>query len=142
LLTPREHVLLRPDMYIGAVDPRNETAWVLAKSSSDRMVESQLTISPGLIQIFNEILVNSIDRQYQGTSGREMSEIRITVDQKVGEISVWNDGGAIPIEVHESGLYAPTLVFGEFLSGDNFDDTQVRFTGGQCLQQELRGHGR
>ncbi|CAE8650684.1 unnamed protein product, partial [Polarella glacialis] len=131
LLTPREHVLLRPDMYIGAVDPRNETAWVLAKSSSDRMVESQLTISPGLIQIFNEILVNSIDRQYQGTSGREMSEIRITVDQKVGEISVWNDGGAIPIEVHESGLYAPTLVFGEFLSGDNFDDTQVRFTGGR-----------
>ncbi|CAE7200843.1 TOP2 [Symbiodinium microadriaticum] len=60
-----------------------------------------------------------------------MSEIRVDVNAKAGRISISNDGGPIPIEKHESGHYVPTLVFGEFLSGDNFNDTKVRFTGGR-----------
>ncbi|CAJ1349077.1 unnamed protein product, partial [Effrenium voratum] len=79
------------------------------------------------VQIFNEILVNAIDRQYYSS----MSEIRVEVDRKEGVISVWNNGGAIPVAVHKSGLYVPTMVFGEFMSGSNFDDSGVRFTGGR-----------
>eukprot|EP00439_Symbiodinium_sp_Y106_P000878 s6383_g1.t1 len=78
------------------------------------------------VQIFNEILVNAIDRQFQ--SG--MSEIRVDVNAQAGRICISNDGGPIPIEKHEP-LAVPSLVFGEFLSGDNFNDTKVRFTGGR-----------
>eukprot|EP00931_Biecheleriopsis_adriatica_P050491 TRINITY_DN29237_c0_g2_i1.p1 TRINITY_DN29237_c0_g2~~TRINITY_DN29237_c0_g2_i1.p1 ORF type:complete len:1522 (-),score=282.44 TRINITY_DN29237_c0_g2_i1:17-4582(-) len=134
-LTQREHVLQRPDMYIGPLEPRNETVWVLkrtrAGNGSSQMLEQTLLLSPGLVQIYNEILVNAVDRQYQGISGREMSEIRIDVDAKKGDITIWNDGGAIPIEMHDSGMYVPSLVFGEFLSGNNFDDSKIRFTGGR-----------
>eukprot|EP00435_Cladocopium_sp_Y103_P030123 s1219_g7.t1 len=79
------------------------------------------------VQIYNEILVNAIDRQFHSS----LSEIRIDVNSKTSEISVWNDGGAIPVEIHESGLYVPTMVFGEFMSGENFNDTGIRFTGGR-----------
>jgi len=86
-----------------------------------------LLLSPGLVQIYNEILVNAIDRQFHSS----LSEIRVDVNAKTGEISVWNDGGAIPVEIHESGLYVPSMVFGEFMSGENFNDTGIRFTGGR-----------
>ena len=123
LLQQREHVLRRPDMYIGPVEPRNETAWIV---KGRKIVESSLLLSPGLVQIYNEILVNAIDRQFHSS----LSEIRITVNRK--EISIWNDGGAIPIEIHElSGLFVPSMVFGEFMSGENFNDTGIRFTGGR-----------
>eukprot|EP00438_Fugacium_kawagutii_P031006 Skav224079 [mRNA] locus=scaffold942:148738:150495:+ [translate_table: standard] len=31
----------------------------------------------------------------------------------------------------QSGLFVPTMVFGEFMSGENFDDSGIRFTGGR-----------
>lgn len=124
LLQQREHVLKRPDMYIGPVEPRNETAWIV---KGRKIMEKSLLLSPGLVQIYNEILVNAIDRQFHSS----LSEIRIDVDAKTSEISVWNDGGAIPVEIHQSGLYVPSMVFGEFMSGENFNDTGIRFTGGR-----------
>mmetsp|Transcript_30499 Transcript_30499/g.55283 ORF Transcript_30499/g.55283 Transcript_30499/m.55283 type:complete len:1464 (+) Transcript_30499:28-4419(+) len=131
-LTMRDHVLKRPDMYIGPVDPREESAWILrTDGGSTTMMEEDLRLSPGLVQCFNEILVNALDRQFAESDGKQMTEIRIGVNQEENEISVWNNGGAIPVERHASGPYVPSLVFGEFLSGDNFDDSMVRFTGGR-----------
>jgi len=129
-LTQRDHVLRRPDMYIGPVDRRPEVAWVF--TSKTRMMEQELMLSPGLVQIFNEILVNAIDQQFAAGSGQKMTAIRVSIDTKLGEISVWNDGGSIPVALHPAtGLYLPSLVFGEFLSGNNFDDSSIRFVGGR-----------
>lgn len=125
LLQPREHVLRRPDMYIGPVEPRNESIWIIEES---KVVETNLMLSPGFVQIYNEILVNAIDRQFHS----DLSEIRIDIDSEDGNITLWNDGGAIPVEIHpDFGIYVPNMVFSKFMSGENFDDTGVRFTGGR-----------
>lgn len=56
----------------------------------------------------------------------------MTVDAENGSISVWNDGKGIPIQMHkEHHMYVPELVFGNLLTGSNFDDDQKKTTGGR-----------
>ena len=61
-----------------------------------------------------------------------MKEIRIDIKQEDGEIKVWNDGAGIPVEMHkEHNCYVPELIFGNLLTGSNFDDDQKKTTGGR-----------
>lgn len=54
------------------------------------------------------------------------------MDQASGKISVWNDGAGIPIQMHkEHHIYVPELIFGNLLTGSNFDDDQKKTTGGR-----------
>jgi DNA topoisomerase-2 len=44
---------------------------------------------------------------------------------------VWNDGKGIPIEIHnDEKMYVPELIFGELLTGQNFNDDEKKVTGG------------
>ena len=44
-----------------------------------------------------------------------MNMIKVDIDAEKGTISVWNNGGGIPIEIHkEHGCYVPELIFGKF----------------------------
>ena len=56
--TPREHVLLRPDTYIGDVDPTTEEMWI---EKEDSIVKEKITYTPGFLKIFDEIIVNARD---------------------------------------------------------------------------------
>ena len=58
--TPLEHILARPDTYVGSVEPENECRWVLEKS--DSMILKNISHVPGLYKIYDEILVNAIDQ--------------------------------------------------------------------------------
>jgi len=59
----------------------------------------------------DEILVNAADNIQRGN---KTNTIKVTIDQKAGKISVWNNGKGIPIEMHkEHGCYVPELVFGK-----------------------------
>lgn len=53
--TPLEHILLRPDTYIGSVEPLTEEQWVW-DTSEERMVRKEIQYVPGLFKIFDEIL--------------------------------------------------------------------------------------
>ena len=50
-----------------------------------------------------------------------------------GEVTVWNDGEGIPVVRHSGngGVWLPQMLFGSLLTGSNFDDRQVKFTGGR-----------
>lgn len=59
-----EHILLRPDTYIGSVERVTETMWVTEKvvteeKTSYEMVQREVSYVPGLYKIFDEILVNA-----------------------------------------------------------------------------------
>lgn len=60
-----EHILLRPDTYIGSVERVTDTMWVCQKKdvegeeSTYRMVQKEISYVPGLYKIFDEILVNA-----------------------------------------------------------------------------------
>ena len=55
--TPLEHILLRPDTYIGSVELLTEEQWVW-DSSIEKMVRKEVQYVPGLFKIFDEILGN------------------------------------------------------------------------------------
>lgn len=84
---------------------------------------------PGLYKIFDEIVVNAADNKQ---NDKNMNEIRVTISREQGEISVWNNGRGIPIEIHsKEQIYVPELIFGHLLTSSNYDDAQQKVTGGR-----------
>ncbi|KAJ6157931.1 DNA topoisomerase II eukaryotic-type [Penicillium chermesinum] len=127
-LTQLEHIIKRPDTYIGSVERTVQQMWVY-NSETESMEFRNVSFVPGLYKIFDEIVVNAADNKHNDAS---MSEIRVTIDREAGEISVWNDGRGIPIEIHsKEKIYVPELIFGHLLTSSNYDDTQQKVTGGR-----------
>ena len=50
-----EHILLRPDSYIGSVEPSQEKMWIYDEDI-DAIINKTITFTPGLYKIFDEIL--------------------------------------------------------------------------------------
>jgi DNA topoisomerase-2 len=57
-----EHVLLRPDTYIGSVEPLTQPMWIF-DSAANAMVLKSITFVPGFYKIFDEIIVNAADNK-------------------------------------------------------------------------------
>lgn len=57
-----EHVLLRPDTYIGGIENLVAPRWVY-EEASQKIVQKEATFPPGLFKIFDEILVNAADNK-------------------------------------------------------------------------------
>ncbi len=53
--TQLEHILLRPDTYVGSVEETTESMWVF-DPEKEAIVKKQITFVPGLYKIFDEIL--------------------------------------------------------------------------------------
>jgi len=58
-LTELEHILLRPDTYIGTVEKLTQPMFVL-NSETNRIVQKEISFTPGLYKIFDEILVSGM----------------------------------------------------------------------------------
>ena len=71
--------------------------WVY-NSTLESMEMREVSYVPGLYKIFDEILVNAADNKVRD---KNMDVIKVTLDREKGEISVWNNGRGIPIEIHE-----------------------------------------
>jgi len=124
-----EHILKRPDSYVGPVSRTSESYWVL---DGAKFVQKQVMFSPALLKIFDEILVNAIDRN--STFPKLVKNIAVTVDKTSGSISVENDGplGGISVLKHDTeNLWNPELTFGHLLTSTNYDDTKDRVVGGR-----------
>lgn len=61
-LTQLEHVLKRPDTYIGSIEASQQMMWVFDRKTS-AMKYRNITFVPGLYKIFDEILVNAADNK-------------------------------------------------------------------------------
>lgn len=95
-LTQLEHIIKRPDTYIGSVERTTESMWVF-NSETSQMEMRKVSFVPGLYKIFDEVLVNAADNKQRDPS---MKVIKVMVDREKGEISVENDGNGIPVEIH------------------------------------------
>lgn len=84
------------------------------------MVLKKIEYVPGLYKIFDEILVNAADNFQRSP---ETSKIEVDIDSTIGMISVKNNGKGIPVAIHKKEkIYIPELIFGELLTGSNFND--------------------
>lgn len=127
-LTQLEHILKRPDTYIGSVEPTTEQMWVF-NSQTEMMENRKVTFVPGLYKIFDEILVNAADNKQRD---KNMDEMRIWISREDGVISVRNNGRGIPVEMHDKeGIWIPEMIFGHLLTSSNYDDDQAKVTGGR-----------
>ncbi|CAJ0597102.1 unnamed protein product, partial [Cylicocyclus nassatus] len=127
--SPIEHILLRPDTYVGSTSVAEHTdVWVVSEDER-RMIQKKLLYSPALLKIFDEILVNAADNKQRDP---EMTELRVDIDRDLGRITVFNDGRGLPIEIHpKENMYVPTLIFGNLFTSSNYDDREVKVVGGR-----------
>ncbi|KAJ8320492.1 hypothetical protein KUTeg_002079 [Tegillarca granosa] len=123
-----EHILLRPDTYIGSVEKLTQSMWVYDEDQGI-MVQKELTFVPGLYKIFDEILVNAADNKQRDPN---MTMIKIDIDPEANKIKIWNNGKGIPVVEHKTeNMYVPTMIFGHLLTSSNYDDTEKKVTGGR-----------
>lgn len=128
-LTHIEHVLKRPDSYVGPVDLSTEPYWIL---DGKKFEKKNLKYSPALLKIFDEILVNAIDRN--SLHPKNVTAISVSVDKETGAVTIENNGplGGIGIKFNDKeNVWNPELVFGHLLTSTNYDDSQKRIVGGR-----------
>ena len=145
----RLHLLRRPDMYISQVtseerkgmgllpcNPKGATteesaAGEQAKSKEKTMFRTSTyvaEVSPALLKIFDEVMVNALDNAFNDASQKN---IKVAIDQETGRISVTNDGKGLPDSLfEESGKHMISVIFSKFNSGSNLSD-EDSFTGGR-----------
>jgi DNA topoisomerase-2 len=124
-----------------------------AEKGMTRMIIRKIRYVPGLYKIYDEVLVNAIDHWTRmdlkintqdaikkGTMSetpevklkmkfKPVKNIKISIDQVTGMISVLNDGDGIPIAMHEQeGVYVPEMLFSQFLTSGNYKGEKVNQT--------------
>jgi len=152
--TQREHVLDRPDTYIGTVRYADVDRLVAEDYEADvvvagaggeevgeentrkeirtRIVEKTVSFCPGLTQLFMEILNNARDRTVVTDVEVRCNRIEVGYDASTGSIWVQNNGDGVSVEVHPTyGVYNPELIFGHLLTSTNYDDSERRIVGGR-----------
>ena len=131
---PISHILDRCDMYVGSIRPRSLSEYT-AETTAGGYTIKQNTIrsSAAILRIFIEALSNAIDnvQRSRGTK-TPCTKIKVTIDSETGSTSIWNNGCIVPIEIHETeDCYNHTLIFGQLLTGSNYNDEEERVVAGR-----------
>ncbi|CAN0367953.1 unnamed protein product, partial [Hapterophycus canaliculatus] len=71
--TQLEHILLRPDTYIGSIEKLTQDMWVY-DDATNSIVKRMVTYVPGLYKIFDEIIVNAADNKQRDAN---MSKLKV-----------------------------------------------------------------
>lgn len=125
-----EHILKRPDTYIGTIKEDEMELWIY---ENDKMIKKKIKFIQGLYKIFDEILVNASD-QYTRTRIKKSENIVKNVKIWINKdhVIVQNDGDGIPVQIHkESKVYLPEMIFGMLRSSSNYNDNENRIVGGK-----------
>ena len=119
------HVLLRPGTYVGSNKPNTSQKYLI--SNEGKMELKSVTYIPSFIKIFDEVITNAVDEHQRNKS---LNRIDVNVDIENNTISV-KDNGGIPVEIHKDhGQYVPEVIFGNLMSGSNYDDSDERTVAG------------
>ena len=130
-LDPIEHILKRPDTYVGSVRTKIYDEYV---SDCKEITRKKISFSPAILRIFIEALSNAIDNVQRSIEvGTPCTKIKISIDQETGETRIWNDGRIIEVEQDPllENKYKHTLIFGELRTSTNFDDSEDRTVSGR-----------
>ncbi len=143
------HILTRPDSYIGSISAIKESMYVPEENDEGTisMVYKPIEYVQGLYKIVDEVIVNARDQyvrlntsldepQAPGAAKKSkdipVSKIWINVNQEEGYIAVKNDGNGIPIRKHQTeDIYIPDMIFGHLLTSSNYKEGVRRFVGGK-----------
>lgn len=152
-MTDREHILKKPDTYIGTIEPAETTEYVMdaaaaaavapapATNGGDTaaapapalLTRRNITYIPGLYKLFDEGMVNMRDhvvRQAQAVADGKPDALPVTtleveIDPADGTIHMTNDGNGIDVAQHpEHKLWIPEMIFGHLRTSTNYDENK------------------
>lgn len=122
-LTPEQHILLRPSMYIGSVVTEKCERYIFNKNTG-KFESKEVNFNAGFLKLFDEIISNSVDESKRPDS--KLDTIKVFVSKYDNSITVFDNGG-IPVEMHKiEKKYVPELCFASPMSGSNFNDDENR----------------
>lgn len=122
-LSPVEHVLRRPSMYIGGVSPADIDSWILNEDGT--ISYKKVNFVEGLLKICNEVIDNSIDEGVK-TNWEYSNKIKITVTKDT--FSCEDNGRGIPVVQDDEGNWMCVDAVCKPMSGSNFEDDSNRKT--------------
>lgn len=126
VLSDIEHILLKPNMYIGSAQVVSEDIYIV--NDENQIRKKTIDYIPGLQRLYEEILLNAFDQTVREGTG--CTEIHVNIDKETNTITVHNNGQGLPIvKKKELNCYIPEMVFGMLRSGSNYSDEE-RITGG------------
>ena len=145
-MTDLEHILKKPDTYIGTNEPTDTVEYVMdstvtAPESGDSaatapalaLTRRNITYIPGLYKLFDEGMVNMRDhvvRQAQAVADGKPDALPVTtleveIDPADGTIHMTNDGNGIDVAQHpEHKLWIPEMIFGHLRTSTNYDENK------------------
>jgi DNA topoisomerase-2 len=135
----REHIYNIPDTYIGSVNNTTLELYLFDEESK-KMQSKEINYVPGLLKIFDEVIVNAIDHSVrlmlEEEKGKEnvkhVKTIKVNVDKVSGQISIYNDGNGIDVVMHETlQVYIPELITGTLLTSTNYNHQEEKIIGGK-----------
>ena len=150
-LSDIEHVLKRPNVYIGSIENKEEELHVLS-ADKDKIIKKESNFNPAILKLFDEAISNASDHyirmneliltQEKIKKGELPPNDRINIDriyspvtyisvQLTDEIiSVENNGTGIDIVEHpQHKIYIPELIIFNLKAGTNFNDAERQGAG-------------
>ncbi len=148
-MTDQEHILKKPDTYIGTIEPAETMEYVMdvapppaTATAADAtatataapvalLTRRNITTIPGLYKLFDEGMVNMRDhvvRQAQAVADGKPDALPVTtleveIDLTDGTIHMTNDGNGIDVAQHpEHKLWIPEMIFGHLRTSTNYDE--------------------
>ena len=127
ILSHVQHVLLRPQTYLGSNKLNTSVRWIF-DSGSNKFIQKEISYVNSFLKIFDELVVNSVDESKR--FGTKLNRIDINIDIISNSISV-RDNGGMPVILHkEYNQYVAEVVYGNLMSGSNYDDDEDRVVAG------------
>ncbi len=126
-LTDKEHILKKPDTYIGSIENTEHEGYIF---ENDKVISKEFQYIPGLYKLFDEGIVNCRDhviRQAQAVKDNVVNalpvcNIDISIDPD-GTIHMYNDGNGIDVAEHpEYKIWIPEMIFGHLRTSTNYDE--------------------
>ena len=145
-MTDLEHILKKPDTYIGSIQLTECTDYTTISGTSGTSAEVSIGLAtfthiPALYKLVDEGLVNMRDhviRQAQAIKDGKPNALPVTcieveVDPASGIVTMTNDGNGIDIEKHpEHKMWIPEMIFGHLRTSTNYaEDKKEKIVGGK-----------
>ena len=73
--TQLEHILLRPDTYVGSISSNKENLWIY-NHENKKIEKKDIYYIPALYKIYDEIIVNARDSAIEDKTTNEMYNCR------------------------------------------------------------------
>jgi DNA topoisomerase-2 len=142
-MTDLEHILKKPDTYIGSIQLTEctECTTIPGEGEATNIGLTTFTHIPALYKLVDEGLVNMRDhviRQAQAIKDGKPDALPVTcieveVDAATGTITMTNDGNGIDIAQHpEHKMWIPEMIFGHLRTSTNYaEDKKEKIVGGK-----------